>query len=137
MNLFRHMTGFQRGTFLYVISLPTRVLHVPVIIVAASILRPKRFPPEAITRFYTDEYINFLSRVTPDNARRLTFHRSRFLVGDKNPPWRASSSPRPSQLAAPSIRFLFRLICFISRTSCTSTAAAIRLMEGRLDIAIN
>ena len=40
-----------------------------------------------MTRFHTDEYINFLSRVTPDNARRLTYQGSRFLVGDDNPPF--------------------------------------------------
>ena len=40
-----------------------------------------------MTRFHTDEYINFLSRVTPDNARRLTYLGSRFLVGDDIPPF--------------------------------------------------
>ena len=40
-----------------------------------------------MTRFHTDEYVDFLSKVTPENARRLTYQGTRFLVGDDNPPF--------------------------------------------------
>ncbi|PIL25537.1 hypothetical protein GSI_12400 [Ganoderma sinense ZZ0214-1] len=82
------------------------------------VLRPKRASPEAMTRFHTDEYINFLSRVTPDNARRLTYQGSRFLVGDDNPPFEG-------------------VFEFSSISAGGSIAAANRLMEGHSDIAIN
>ena len=49
--------------------------------------RPKRATPEVMTRFHTDEYINFLSKVTHDNVRRLTYQGSRFLIGEDNPPF--------------------------------------------------
>ena len=38
-----------------------------------------------MTRFHTDEYIEFLAKVTPENFRKLTFSGTRFLVGDDNP----------------------------------------------------
>ena len=40
-----------------------------------------------MTRFHTDEYIDFLSKVTPENCRKLTYQGTRFLVGDDNPPF--------------------------------------------------
>ncbi|KAI1792045.1 hypothetical protein LXA43DRAFT_1074008 [Ganoderma leucocontextum] len=82
------------------------------------VLRPKRATPAAMTRFHTDEYVNFLSRVTPDNARRLTYQGSRFLVGDDNPPFEG-------------------VFEFSSISAGGSIAAANRLMEGHSDIAIN
>lgn len=39
--------------------------------------RPKRASPEAMTAFHTDEYINFLSRVTPETHMELTYHQTR------------------------------------------------------------
>ena len=38
-----------------------------------------------MTRFHTDEYIEFLAKVTPENFRKLTFSGTRFLVDDDNP----------------------------------------------------
>lgn len=49
--------------------------------------RAKRATAETMTRFHTDEYIDFLAKVTPENARRLTYQGTRFLVGDDNPPF--------------------------------------------------
>ncbi|KAF7326701.1 Histone deacetylase RPD3 [Mycena sanguinolenta] len=37
------------------------------------VLRPKRATPESMTAFHTDEYINFLARVTPETAEELTY----------------------------------------------------------------
>ena len=49
--------------------------------------RAKRASAETMTRFHTDEYVNFLSNVTPENAQQLTYHGTRFLVGEDNPPF--------------------------------------------------
>ena len=90
-----------------------------------------------MTRFHTDEYINFLSRVTPDNARRLTYQGSRFLVGDDNPPFEgvfeflSISAGGSIGTSSPQTRMLHLL------NPRASPAAANRLMEGRSDIAIN
>lgn len=48
------------------------------------VLRPRRATPENITAFHTDEYIHFLSRVTPETAEELTYHgtRCKFLHSD-------------------------------------------------------
>jgi len=43
------------------------------------ILRAKRASAETMTRFHTDEYIEFLSKVTPDNVEELMSQRSRLL----------------------------------------------------------
>ncbi|OJT10301.1 Histone deacetylase clr6 [Trametes pubescens] len=71
-----------------------------------------------MTRFHTDEYIDFLAKVTPENARRLTYQGTRFLVGDDNPPFEG-------------------VFEFSSISAGGSIAAAKRLMEGQADIAIN
>jgi len=39
--------------------------------------RPKRATAESMTRFHTDEYVNFLERVTPETAEQLTYHGNR------------------------------------------------------------
>lgn len=41
------------------------------------VLRPRRASPTAMTAFHTDEYIHFLSRVTPETAEDMTFHGQR------------------------------------------------------------
>ncbi|KAH9854825.1 histone deacetylase [Lenzites betulinus] len=82
------------------------------------VLRAKRATAETMTRFHTDEYIDFLSKVTPENARRLTYQGTRFLVGDDNPPFEG-------------------VFEFSSISAGGSIAAATRLMEGQADIAIN
>ncbi|KAI0737848.1 histone deacetylase RPD3 [Daedaleopsis nitida] len=82
------------------------------------VLRPKRATAEMMTRFHTDEYVEFLSKVTHDNARRLTYQGTRFLVGEDNPPFEG-------------------VFEFSSISAGGSIAAAKRLMEGEADIAIN
>ncbi|KAI0364607.1 histone deacetylase [Pilatotrama ljubarskyi] len=82
------------------------------------VLRAKRATAETMTRFHTDEYIDFLSKVTPENSRRLTYQGTRFLVGDDNPPFEG-------------------VFEFSSISAGGSIAAAKRLMEGQADIAIN
>ncbi|KAJ7140442.1 hypothetical protein C8R46DRAFT_1361289 [Mycena filopes] len=47
-----------------------------------QVLRPKRASPESMTAFHTDEYINFLARVTPETAEELTHNGLLFLVGE-------------------------------------------------------
>ena len=42
-----------------------------------QVLRPRRASPENMTAFHTDEYIHFLSRVTPETAEAMTFQGSR------------------------------------------------------------
>ncbi|KAH9939380.1 histone deacetylase, partial [Epithele typhae] len=83
-----------------------------------QVLRPKRASPETMTRFHTDEYIDFLSKVTPDNYRRLTYQGTRFLVGDDNPAFEG-------------------VFEFSSISAGGSIAAAQRLIQGEADIAIN
>ncbi|KAH9854056.1 histone deacetylase RPD3 [Lenzites betulinus] len=82
------------------------------------ILRAKRASAETMTRFHTDEYVNFLTKVTPENAQQLTYHGSRFLVGEDNPAFDG-------------------MFEFCSLSAGGSIAAAQRLMSGQTDIAIN
>ncbi|KAF9812747.1 hypothetical protein IEO21_05997 [Rhodonia placenta] len=82
------------------------------------ILRAKRASAESMTRFHTDEYIHFLSRVTPENFRQLTFDGTRFLIGDDNPAFEG-------------------VFEFCSISAGGSLAAAQRLASGATDIAIN
>ncbi|KAH6902820.1 histone deacetylase RPD3 [Coprinopsis sp. MPI-PUGE-AT-0042] len=49
------------------------------------VLRPTRATAEKMTEFHTDEYVHFLNRVTPETAEELTYHGTRFLVGEDNP----------------------------------------------------
>jgi len=39
--------------------------------------RPRRATPEMLTAFHTDEYIHFLTRVSPETAEELTYHGTR------------------------------------------------------------
>ncbi|KAI0831124.1 histone deacetylase RPD3 [Trametes gibbosa] len=82
------------------------------------VLRAKRASAETMTRFHTDEYINFLCKVTPENAQQLTYQGSRFLVGEDNPAFDG-------------------IFEFCSISAGGSLAAAQRLMSGQTDIAIN
>ncbi|KAJ6462484.1 hypothetical protein C8R45DRAFT_1080607 [Mycena sanguinolenta] len=84
------------------------------------VLRPKRASPESMTAFHTDEYINFLARVTPETAEELTHGGLLFLVGElpDNPPFEG-------------------VFEFCSISAGGSIAAAQRLNSGAADIAIN
>ncbi|KAG5727461.1 Histone deacetylase Rpd3 [Termitomyces sp. T112] len=82
------------------------------------VLRPTRATPETMTSFHTDEYIHFLNRVTPETAEELTYHGSRFLVGEDNPPFEG-------------------VFEFCSISAGGSICAAKRIASGAADIAIN
>ncbi|KAF9257791.1 histone deacetylase [Marasmius fiardii PR-910] len=82
------------------------------------VIRPTRSTPEKMTSFHTDEYIQFLERVTPETAEELTFRGTRFLVGDDNPPFEG-------------------LFEFCSISAGGSIAAAQQISSGATDIAIN
>ncbi|KAF9255973.1 histone deacetylase RPD3 [Marasmius fiardii PR-910] len=83
-----------------------------------QIIKPKRATPEAMTSFHTDEYIHFLNRVTPETAEELTYHGTRFLVGDDNPAFEG-------------------VFEFCSISAGGSISAANRIASGAADIAIN
>ncbi|RDX48309.1 histone deacetylase RPD3 [Lentinus brumalis] len=82
------------------------------------VLRAKRATAETMTRFHTDEYVRFLSRVTPENVEQLTYKGTQFLVGEDNPAFEG-------------------VFEFCSISAGGSIAAAQRLMSGQTDIAIN
>ncbi|KAI0796411.1 histone deacetylase RPD3 [Irpex lacteus] len=82
------------------------------------VLRARRATAEEMTRFHTDEYVHFLSRVTPETSEELTYSGTRFLVGDDNPPFDG-------------------LFEFCSISAGGSIEAAQRLTSGAADIAIN
>ena len=42
-----------------------------------DVLKPDRCTPHEMTRFHTDEYIDFLARVTPETFDEMTGHGSR------------------------------------------------------------
>ncbi|KAF7325497.1 Histone deacetylase RPD3 [Mycena kentingensis (nom. inval.)] len=84
------------------------------------VLRPKRATPEAMSAFHTDEYVNFLKRVTPETSQELTHGGLLFLVGEL-----------PDN---PAFEGLFEY-CSISAGG--SISAAQRLTSGAADIAIN
>ncbi|CCL98576.1 uncharacterized protein FIBRA_00577 [Fibroporia radiculosa] len=83
------------------------------------VLRANRASAETMTRFHTDEYVQFLSRVTPETQEELTFNGSRYLVlGDDNPAFEGVYE-------------------FCSISAGGSIAAAQRLSCGAADITIN
>ncbi|RKP07294.1 hypothetical protein THASP1DRAFT_17278, partial [Thamnocephalis sphaerospora] len=50
-----------------------------------SIVRPDRATARQMTRFHTDEYIDFLQRVTPETADEFIVQQARFNVGEDCP----------------------------------------------------
>ncbi|KAJ6617415.1 histone deacetylase RPD3 [Mycena sp. CBHHK59/15] len=82
------------------------------------VLKPARSSAETMTSFHTDEYVQFLSRVTPETAAKLSYNGTRFLVGDDNPPFEG-------------------VFEFSSISAGGSIAAAQRINSGAADIAIN
>ncbi|KAJ4481992.1 histone deacetylase [Lentinula aciculospora] len=81
-------------------------------------LRPPRASAQQMTAFHTDEYVHFLSRVTPETMDELTGRGTQFLVGDDNPAFEG-------------------LWEFCTISAGGSLCAAKRINEGRSDIAIN
>ncbi|PFH47132.1 hypothetical protein AMATHDRAFT_68389 [Amanita thiersii Skay4041] len=82
------------------------------------VLRPRRASPESMSAFHTDEYVHFLNRVTPETAEDLTYHGTRFLVGEDNPAFEG-------------------VFEFCSISAGGSIGAANRIASGAADIAIN
>ncbi|KAJ1657020.1 hypothetical protein IWQ61_003510 [Dispira simplex] len=83
-----------------------------------EVIRPTRATFQQMTRFHTDEYINYLRRVTSENAKDLVPHQYRFLAGDDCPVWEG-------------------IYEFCSISAGGSIAAANKLNHGEADIAIN
>ncbi|KAF7307747.1 Histone deacetylase [Mycena kentingensis (nom. inval.)] len=79
------------------------------------VLKPLRASEEQLAGFHTDEYVQFLSKVTPETFEKLSFGGTRFLVGEDNP--------------------AFEVFCSIAAGG--SIAAAQRIANGSADIAIN
>ncbi|RHZ55980.1 hypothetical protein Glove_408g12 [Diversispora epigaea] len=83
-----------------------------------EVLTPHRASFRQMTRFHTDEYINFLERVTPINVEELSQQQTRFNVGED----------------CPIFEGLFE---FCSISAGGSIDAANKLTSGESDIAIN
>ncbi|KAJ1019443.1 hypothetical protein NDA16_004560 [Ustilago loliicola] len=83
-----------------------------------DILRPKRATRDQMSRFHTDEYVDFLHRVTPESVHELTNEGTRYLVGEDCPAFDG-------------------LYEFCSISAGGSLAAATRLNSGESDVAIN
>lgn len=83
-----------------------------------DVVWPTRASPVQMTRFHTDEYIDFLHRVSPETAQEMTYGGTRFLVGEDNPAFDG-------------------LFEFCSISAGGSIDAAKRLNEGKADIGIN
>ncbi|KAF8318135.1 hypothetical protein DL93DRAFT_2076108 [Clavulina sp. PMI_390] len=83
-----------------------------------DVIRAARCTPKNMTRFHTDEYVDFLSRVTPETAIDMTGGGARFLSGDDNPAFDG-------------------VFDFSSISAGGSIAAAERINSGMSDIAIN
>lgn len=83
-----------------------------------DILRPKRATRNQMTRFHTDEYVDFLHRVTPETVHELTNEGTRYLIGEDCPAFDG-------------------LYEFCSISAGGSLAAATRLNSGESDVAIN
>lgn len=83
-----------------------------------DIIRPARATPHKMTSFHTDEYIDFLSRVTPETVEELTGRETRYLIGTD----------------CPAFEGLWEF-CAISAGG--SIAGAQRLNSGLSDIAVN
>ncbi|GAA6030165.1 hypothetical protein JCM8097_009295 [Rhodosporidiobolus ruineniae] len=83
-----------------------------------DVLRPDRCTPHEMTRFHTDEYIDMLSRVTPETFDEMTGHGTRFLIGED----------------CPSFEGLFE---FCSISAGGSLSAARRLINAKADICVN
>ncbi|KDQ15475.1 hypothetical protein BOTBODRAFT_108783 [Botryobasidium botryosum FD-172 SS1] len=83
-----------------------------------DIIRPRRATPVQMTRFHTDEYIDFLNRVTPETMQEMSGGGTKFLVGEDNPAFEG-------------------IFEFCSISTGGSLMAAERLNSGSADIAIN
>jgi histone deacetylase 1/2 len=82
------------------------------------IYRPARTTPREMTKFHTDDYINFLRTVTPDNMNEFAKQLARFNVGEDCPVFDG-------------------MFQFCQITAGGSIAGATKLNSGEADVAIN
>ncbi|CAL1699873.1 unnamed protein product [Somion occarium] len=84
-----------------------------------TVLRAKRATAEQMTRFHTDEYVDFLARIAPELTHDVPYHGSYpMALHEDNPPWEG-------------------LFEFCSLSAGGSIAASQRIASGATDIAIN
>jgi histone deacetylase 1/2 len=83
-----------------------------------EVFRPRLVSQTAMTRFHSDDYINFLKVITPDNMNEYTRELQRFNVGEDCPVFDG-------------------LFEFCSLYTSGSIGGAARLNENRVDIVIN
>lgn len=83
-----------------------------------QVLRPARATPAVLTRFHTDEYIDFLQHCSPETVEALSLNGTRYLQGDD----------------CPGFEGLYEF-CTISAGGSVSAAA--KLNQGSSDICIN
>lgn len=115
------------GTYAYTMVHPMKPLRIKMandLIVGygldkkMEVIRAKRSSPFEMTRFHTDEYIDFLQRVSPETADDLTGKGTRFLIGED----------------CPAFDGLFE---FCSISAGGSMDAARRINSGHTDLAVN
>ncbi|KAI9034437.1 histone deacetylase, partial [Hyaloraphidium curvatum] len=83
-----------------------------------QIFRPDRATPKEMTKFHSDDYIEYLKRITPDEVDKFEHLKNRFNIWDDNPVFDG-------------------LYEFCSISAGGSVCAAKRLNDGAADIAIN
>ncbi|ODQ54156.1 histone deacetylase Clr6 [Saitoella complicata NRRL Y-17804] len=83
-----------------------------------DVLKPRRATAKEMARIHTDEYVDFLWRVTPDTMDKFVAHQSKFNVGEDCPVFEGLSE-------------------FCSISAGGSIGAAQKLNCGDSDIAIN
>ena len=83
-----------------------------------DVFRPYRATAYDMTRFHTEEYIDFLQRVTPTNKAGFASSLSKFNVGDDSPIFPG-------------------LFDFCSKYTGASLQGAVKLNQGSCDIAVN
>ena len=83
-----------------------------------KIIRPPLVAPATLTRFHSDDYINFLKVISPDNMQEYIRQLQRFNVGEDCP-------------------VVDGLFDFCQRYTSGSIGGAARLNEEKADIVIN
>jgi histone deacetylase 1/2 len=83
-----------------------------------EVFRPRLVAPTAMTRFHSDDYINFLKVITPDNMQDYQRQLQRFNVGEDCPVFDG-------------------LFEFCQLYTSGSIGGAARLNENRVDVVIN
>ncbi|CAG8682880.1 3804_t:CDS:10, partial [Ambispora leptoticha] len=117
-HLFGHPMKPHRMRMVHDLVLNYGLVKKMEVIVSLLCKSPDRASIRQLTRFHTDEYIDFLNRVTPENVEELSQQQTRFNVGED----------------CPIFEGLFE---FCSISAGGSIGAANKLISGESDIAIN